>query len=115
MTSNAKQSSFRFVSAAYGEVLFTIHRDGRITIADHLTVDAAAREFWAAVRRTSPFLPTLNREQRVRIVVGKLMAYAGYAQTNPNQDVLELQSPRARAWVALADAIVDALFPGQEG
>lgn len=151
MTSNVKQSSFRFVSAAYSEVLFTIHHDGRITIADHLTVDDAAREFWNAVRRLNPLtlplvarrdltqndidelraafasrrsanvmrlipdIATDHREQRIRIVVGKLMSHHGYAQANPDQDVLELQSPRARAWVSLARAIVDALFPGQEG
>ncbi|AKA61167.1 hypothetical protein IST4116A_02383 [Burkholderia cenocepacia] len=151
MTSNAKQSSFQFVNASYREVLFTIHCDGRITIADHLTVDDAAREFWNAVRRLNPLtLPlvarrdlvqndidelraalasgrsanvmrlipdvtTNHREQRVRIVVGKLMSHHGYAQTNPDQDVLKLRSPRARAWISLANAIVDALFPGKEG
>ncbi|KVE72095.1 hypothetical protein WI98_22785 [Burkholderia vietnamiensis] len=138
------------VDVAYSEVLFTIHHDGRITIADHLTVDDAAREFWNAVRRLNPLtLPLVapsdltqndidalraafasgrsanvtrlvpdaamnNREQRIRLVVAKLMSHHGYAQANPDQDVLELQSPRARAWISLARAIIDALFPGQE-
>ena len=151
MTTNAKQSSFLFVNGAYSEVLFTIHHDGRITIANHLTVDDAAREFWNAVRRLNPLtLPVVARrdftqndidelraafvstrsanvmrlipdvatnhyEERLRIVVAKLMSHHGYAQENPDQDVLELQSPRARAWISLARAIVDALFPGKEG
>ncbi|KWF09563.1 hypothetical protein [Burkholderia pseudomultivorans] len=115
MTFNENHISFQGIDAAYSEVLFTIHRDGRITIADHLTVDDAAREFWTAVRRMNPYPPTLDHEQRVRVVVAKLMSHYGYAQTNPEQDVLQLQSPRARAWVSLARAIVDALFAGQEG
>ncbi|KVE64657.1 hypothetical protein WI96_14045 [Burkholderia vietnamiensis] len=151
MTSNAKQFSFRTVDADNSEVLFTIHHDGRITIADHLTVEDAAREFWNAVRRLNPLtLPLVarrdltqndidelraafasrrsgnvmrlmpdiainHREQCVRLVVAKLMSHHGYAQANPDQNVLELHSPRARAWVSLARAIVDALFPGQEG
>ncbi|MCS6473392.1 hypothetical protein NX871_26100 [Burkholderia thailandensis] len=151
MTFSAKQFSFQRIDSACSEVLFTIHHDGRITIADHLTVDDAAREFWNAVRRLNPLTLPLqarrdltqkdieevraafasqrsasalrlmpgvamnHRGQRVRLVVGKLMSHHGYAQTNPDQDVLELQSPRARAWVSLAGAIVDALFPGQEG
>ncbi|MCA8205580.1 hypothetical protein LGM71_31615 [Burkholderia sp. AU33545] len=151
MTSNTNPFWFQSVDTSYSNVLFTIHHDGRITIADHLTVDDAAREFWNAVRRLNPLtLPlvarrdltqndieelraafasrrsadvmrlipdvTMNhREQRVRIVVAKLMSHHGYAQANPDQDVLELQSPRARAWVSLARVIVDALFPGQKG
>ena len=43
MTTNAKQSSFLFVNGAYSEVLFTIHHDGRITIANHLTVPTIAQ------------------------------------------------------------------------
>lgn len=115
MTLKANRFLVQTVSANFNEVLFTIRSDGRITIADHLTVDDAAREFWTAVRRMNPYLPTLDREQRVRVVVAKLMSHNGFAQTYPDQDVLELQSPRARAWISLAHAIVDALFPGQEG
>ncbi|WP_181365713.1 hypothetical protein [Burkholderia cenocepacia] len=66
-------------------------------------------------RDAIPDVTTKHREQRVRIVVGKLMSHHGYAQTNPDQDVLKLRSPRARAWISLANAIVDALFPGKEG
>ncbi|ANW54837.1 MULTISPECIES: hypothetical protein [Burkholderia] len=36
--------------------IITIADDGRVTIADHLTVDDAAREFWNAVLRLNPML-----------------------------------------------------------
>ncbi|KVV48242.1 hypothetical protein WT27_04935 [Burkholderia territorii] len=95
-----------------------LHADGRITVADRLTVDEGARAFWIAVRRFNPYLPQLDREHRdqyVRVVVAKLMSHDGFQLANSDADVLELNNPRARDWVALARAIVDALFPGQEG
>ncbi|MBR8399881.1 hypothetical protein KDW65_24940 [Burkholderia cenocepacia] len=96
------------------EPAFTIHSDGRVTVADHMTADEAARVFWTAVRRMNPFLPKLDREQCVRVIVAKLMSHHGFELANPDADVLELDNPRARAWVALAREIVDALCAGQQ-
>ncbi|KVE05551.1 hypothetical protein WI91_10500 [Burkholderia vietnamiensis] len=151
MTFNATQLSFQSIDAAHSEVLFTIHHDGRITIADHLTVDDAAREFWDAVQRLNPLTPPLvaprdltqndiqelraafassrsagplrlmpevamnHRDQCVRIVVAKLMSHHRFELADPNADVLELDNPRARAWVTLAREIVDALCAGRQG
>ncbi|WP_205169739.1 hypothetical protein [Burkholderia sp. LMG 13014] len=97
------------------EPAFVIHSDGRVTVANLMTADNAARAFWTAVRRTNPFLPKLDREQCVRVIVAKLMSHHGFELANPNADVLELDNPRARAWVALAREIVDALCAGQQG
>lgn len=96
------------------EPAFVIHSDGRVTVPDDKTVDDAARAFWAAVRRTSPFLPKLDREQCVRVIVAKLMSHHGFELANPNADVLELENPRARAWVSLSREIVDALCANQQ-
>lgn len=151
MTSTTNQFWIQSVDTSYSNVLFTIHHDGRITIADHLTVDDAAREFWNAVQRLNPHtLPLVARrdltendieelraafasqrstgalrlmpgdamnhhDQRVRLVVAKLMSHHGFDLANPNADVLQLTNPRARAWVALAREIVDALYVDQQG
>lgn len=96
------------------EPLFVIHRDGRVTVPDDKTVDDAARAFWAAVRRMNPFLPKLDREQCVRVIVAKLMSHHGFELANPNADVLQLDNPRARAWVSLSREIVDALCANQQ-
>ncbi|RQR31573.1 hypothetical protein [Burkholderia sp. Bp9142] len=92
-----------------------LHADGRITVADRMTVDEAARAFWIAVRRFNPFLPKLDREQCVRVIVAKLMSHHGFELANPNADVLELENPRARASVSLAREIVDALLADKQG
>ncbi|KML20247.1 MULTISPECIES: hypothetical protein [Burkholderia] len=97
------------------EPAFIIHADGRVTVPDNKTVDDAARAFWTTVRRINPFLPKLDREQCVRAVVAKLMSHHGFELTNPNADVLELENPRARAWVSLSHEIVDALFADKQG
>lgn len=46
------------LSSSY-QPLITITDDGRVAIADHLTVDEAAREFWNAVLRLNPLPPRI--------------------------------------------------------
>ena len=58
---NKDDSSFyisadlQFVSSSCKPTI-TIANDGSVTIADHLTVDEAAREFWNAVLCLNPLL-----------------------------------------------------------
>ncbi|WP_205710467.1 hypothetical protein [Burkholderia cepacia] len=72
---NKDDSSFyisadlQFVSSSCKPTI-TIANDGSVTIADHLTVDEAAREFWNAVLRLNPLLlrpaPAAPVEEMIR-------------------------------------------------
>ncbi|KVP62572.1 hypothetical protein WJ91_03135 [Burkholderia ubonensis] len=84
--------------------------------AKELTQDEIAelRAAFASTRSFGVLLHGRNasvglRNQCIRIVTAKLMSHCGYTLANPDADILELKSPRARAWVSLARDIVDAI------
>jgi len=55
VSATSLRGDLHFVSSSY-QPFITIADDGSVTIADHLTVDEAAREFWNAVLRLNPML-----------------------------------------------------------
>ncbi|WP_175922092.1 hypothetical protein [Burkholderia latens] len=112
-----------FVSSSY-QPFITIAHDGSVTIADHLTVDEAAREFWSAVLRLNPLLPRPVPAARIgdeacrhiRAIVhateiwsggARLAVATSYAIANEIAEALNGRSTATRAEPAMTEALLE--------
>lgn len=78
---NIKPTGFQIAPA--GEVIFTLHFDGRIEIDDKYTVTEAAKAFWDEVRKGQPDGAQL---ERARDEVERLRARVAALEAGSNSD-----------------------------
>ncbi|MBU9377390.1 hypothetical protein KTE28_23960 [Burkholderia multivorans] len=111
------------LSSSY-QPFITITDDGRVAIADHLTVDEAAREFWNAVLRLNPLLlrpapaAQIGDEacRHIRATVhateiwsggARLAVATSYAIANEIAEALNGRSTATRAEPAMTEALLE--------